>query len=49
LSLEKSITTRSFKDPMIEIFDEEEDIDLDNLEIAKKDSSIENSKLNLTE
>ena len=36
LSLEKAITTRSFKDqdPMIELFDEEEDIDLNNLNIA---------------
>ena len=36
LSLEKAITTRSFKDqdPMIELFDEEEDNDLNNLNIA---------------
>jgi hypothetical protein len=33
LSLEKSIITKSFKEPMIEIFDEEEDIDLQQLEV----------------
>ncbi len=48
LSLEKSITTRSFKDPMIEIFDEEEDIDLDNLKIMSKDSKNKNTSSELT-
>ena len=33
LSLDKYITTKSFKEPLLEIFDEEEDIDLDELEI----------------
>ena len=40
LSLERAITTRAFKeqDPMIELFDEEEDIDLDNLQISSNGS-----------
>jgi predicted RND superfamily exporter protein len=38
LSLEKSLTTKAFKEPMIEIFDEEEDIDLESLKIKKQDS-----------
>ncbi|MCK5338318.1 MAG: MMPL family transporter, partial [Bacteroidales bacterium] len=33
LSLDKYITTKRFKEPLLEIFDEEEDIDLDELEI----------------
>lgn len=33
LSLDKFITTRSFREPLLEIFDEEEDIDLDELEV----------------
>ncbi len=33
LSLDKYITTKSFREPLLEIFDEEEDIDLDELEI----------------
>jgi len=33
LSLDKYITTKSFKEPLLEIFDEEEDIDLDELKI----------------
>ncbi len=36
LSLEKRVTTKSFKDPLLEILDEEEDIDLDKLVIRKK-------------
>ncbi len=36
LSLEKSLTTKAFKEPLLEIFDEEEDIDLDNLKIKKQ-------------
>ena len=36
LSLDRAITTKAFKDqdPMIELFDEEVDIDLDDLHIA---------------
>ncbi len=36
LTLERYITTRSFKEPMIHILDEEEDIDLDELELEQK-------------
>lgn len=35
LSLEKAITTKAFKEPLIEIFDEEEDIELEELKISK--------------
>lgn len=35
LTLEKRITTKAFKDPLLEVIDEEEDIDLDLLEIKK--------------
>ena len=35
LSLEKLITTKAFKEPLITIFDEEEDIELDDLQIKK--------------
>ncbi len=38
LSLDKYITTRSFREPLLEIFDEEEDIDLDELEIEGSNS-----------
>lgn len=37
LSLEKSLTTKAFKEPMLEIFDEEEDIDLESLKIKKQE------------
>jgi len=33
LSLDKHITTKSFREPLLEIFDEEEDIELDELQI----------------
>ena len=33
LTLEKLITTKSFKEPLLSVFDEDEDIDLDELEI----------------
>jgi uncharacterized protein len=33
LSLEKRITTKAFKEPLLELFDEEEDIELEELEI----------------
>jgi hypothetical protein len=36
LSLEKLITTKAFKEPFLDIFDEEEDIDLDRLKIKRK-------------
>ena len=36
LSLERLITTQSFKEPLIDILDEEEDIELDALTIRKK-------------
>ena len=36
LSLEKSFFTKAFKDPLIEVFDEEEDIDLHKLEVPKE-------------
>lgn len=42
LSLDKYITTKTFREPLLEIFDEEEDIDLEELEIepaANKDAA----------
>lgn len=36
LSLDRRITTKAFKEPLLEIFDEEEDIDLDELEIEPR-------------
>ncbi len=39
LSLDKYITTRSFREPLLEIFDEEDDIELDELEIEKIDTT----------
>lgn len=38
LTLDKWITTKTFKEPLLEIFDEEEDIDLDELEIEQIDT-----------
>lgn len=38
LSLDKWITTKRFTEPLLEIFDEEEDIDLDELEIEEIDT-----------
>ena len=38
LSLDKYITTRSFREPLLEIFDEEDDIDLDELVIEEPDT-----------
>jgi predicted RND superfamily exporter protein len=35
LSLEKSIISKSFREPLLEIFDEEEDIDYEELEVKK--------------
>lgn len=36
LTLEKLITTKAFKEPLIDIFDEEEDIDLKKLKVKRK-------------
>ncbi len=36
LSLEKRITTKSFKEPLLNVFDEEEDIEMDDLIISNK-------------
>jgi len=38
LTLEKSITNESFKEPLLQIYDEDEDIELDDLKIEKTDS-----------
>ncbi|MDQ3192784.1 MAG: efflux RND transporter permease subunit [Bacteroidota bacterium] len=40
LSLEKSLTTKAFKEPMVQIIDEEEDIELHALEIKKNKGKI---------
>lgn len=45
LSLEKILTTRAFKEPLLEIFDEEEDIELSSLEIEKTDTTENPDKL----
>lgn len=37
LTLEKAITNRSFKEPLLQIFDEEEDIELDSLKIVSEE------------
>ncbi len=37
LTLERRITTKAFKEPLIAIFEEEEDIELDALRIEKKE------------
>lgn len=39
LTLDKYITTKAFKEPLLEIFDEEEDIDLDELEVDTRGSA----------
>ena len=39
LSLDKHITTKSFREPLLEIFDEEEDIELGELEIEEQDDN----------
>jgi len=39
LSLDKFITTKSFKEPLLELFDEEDDIELDDLEIEGRISN----------
>jgi predicted RND superfamily exporter protein len=40
LSLERRITTKRFKEPFLDIFDEEIDIDLEDLRIEKKEQQI---------
>jgi len=40
LSLDKRITTRKFKEPLVDIFDEEIDIELEELEIEKKGADV---------
>jgi len=46
LSLDKWITTKAFKkEPLIQIIDEEEDIDLDNLEVKKTTLDLEKETL----
>ncbi|MFA8433844.1 MAG: RND family transporter [Marinifilaceae bacterium] len=47
LTLEKLITNRSFKEPLLQIFDEEEDIDLDALKIVNIDKKDEVEKVGL--
>ena len=42
LTLDKWSTTRNFKEPLLEIFEEADDIDLDNLELEKPDRKIDN-------
>jgi predicted RND superfamily exporter protein len=42
LSLDKRITTKAFKEPFLEIFDEEDDIELDYLEIESDSEDSEN-------
>lgn len=37
LSLERLVTTKSFEEPYFEIYDEEEDIELDSLQVQKDD------------
>ena len=41
LSLEKRITTKAFKEPLLSIFDEEEDIELDDLKIETTEKTDE--------
>ncbi len=42
LTLDKWSTTRNFKEPLLEILEEEDDIDLNNLELEKPDRKIDN-------
>lgn len=44
LSLEKLITNKAFKDPLLEVIDEEEDIDLNQLVVDKKETKINTPK-----
>jgi hypothetical protein len=36
LSLEKSITTMAFRDPLMEVYDEEEDVELTRIKVKRK-------------
>jgi hypothetical protein len=36
LSIDRAFTIKAYKEPMIAVFDEEEDIDLDSLTIRKE-------------
>ena len=36
LTLEKAITTKAFKEPLLDIFDEEEDVELTRLKLKEK-------------
>jgi len=40
LTLEKSITNQSFKEPLLQIYNEDEDIELEDLTIEKKDKTL---------
>ena len=40
---QKRITTRTFQEPLIDILDEEEDIDLDELVVRKEEESENNT------
>lgn len=42
MSLEKYVLTKSFKEPYFEIYDEEEDIELDDLKVLTDDSETQN-------
>ncbi len=44
LSLQRRVTTKAFKEPYIEIYDEEEDIELDELEVTDKGPEPEQNK-----
>jgi hypothetical protein len=41
LTLEKFVTTKSFEEPYFEIYDEEEDIELDSLQVQKEEENPE--------
>ena len=42
--LERSVTTEAFKEPLLHIYDEEEDIELDELEILVEESKEQNAE-----
>jgi predicted RND superfamily exporter protein len=42
LTLERLVTTKSFEEPYFEIYDEEEDIELESLQVQKDDENPEN-------
>lgn len=44
LTLEQRITTKTFQEPLIDILDEEEDIDLDELVVRKEDDNDKNTQ-----